>query len=80
MFDLSVRLGMGDFKNWGGGGDPGNGGMILKWEVETSLRTMLQINSKVLYKLIVSLLLCVASHAQSTQNNKFTISLQYLKK
>ena len=78
MFDLSVRWGMWDFKNWEG--DPGNGGMILKWGVETSLRTMLQINSKVLYKLIVSLLLCVASHAQSTQNNKFTISLQYLKK
>ena len=24
--------------------------------------------------------MCIARHAQSTQNNKFTISLQYLKK
>ena len=31
------------------------------------------------YKLIVSLRVCVSRHAQSTQNNKFTISLQYLK-
>ena len=31
------------------------------------------------YKLIVSLWLCIARHAQSIQNNKFTISLQYLK-
>ena len=29
--------------------------------------------------LMVSLWLCTARHAQSTQNNKFTISLQYLK-
>ena len=39
----------------------------------------LQINAEVLYKLIVSLLACVARHAQSTQYNNFTISLQYLK-
>ena len=38
----------------------------------------LQINTKVFYKVIVSYLLCIARHAQSTQNNKFTISLQYL--
>ena len=35
----------------------------------------LQINTKVFYKLIVSLWVCVARHAQSAQNNKFTISL-----
>ena len=29
---------------------------------------------------MVSLWVCIARHAQSTQNNKFTISLQYLKK
>ena len=34
---------------------------------------------KVLYKLIVSLWVYLARHAQSTQNNKFAISLQYLK-
>ena len=31
------------------------------------------------YKLIASLWVCIARHPQSTQNNKFTISLQYLK-
>ena len=34
----------------------------------------LQINTKVFYKLIVSLWACLARHAQSTQNNKLTIS------
>ena len=34
---------------------------------------------KVFYKLIVSLWLWLARHAQSTQSNKFTRSLQYLK-
>ena len=38
-----------------------------------------QINTKMFYKLI-SLWVWLARHAQSTQNNKFTISLQYLKK
>ena len=37
----------------------------------------LQINMEVVYKMITSLLLCIARHAQSTQNNKFEISLQY---
>ena len=35
----------------------------------------LQINTKVFYKLIGSLWVRVDRHAQSTQNNKFTISL-----
>ena len=35
---------------------------------------------EVLYKLIVSLWVCVARHAQSTQNNKFAFYSQYLKK
>ena len=39
----------------------------------------LQLDTKVFYKLIVSLWVCVARHDQSNQNNKFTISLQYLK-
>ena len=39
----------------------------------------LQINTKVFYKLIVSLWVGVARHSQSTQNNKFAIPLQYLK-
>ena len=38
-----------------------------------------QINIKAVYKLIVSLSECIARHAQSTQNNKFAISLQYLR-
>ena len=39
----------------------------------------LQINTEVFCKLIVSLWVCIARHTQSIQNNKFTISLQYLK-
>ena len=39
----------------------------------------LLINVKVFYKLIVSLWVCVVRHAQAIQNNKFAISLQYLK-
>ena len=35
---------------------------------------------KVSYKVILSLLLGMIKHSQSTQSNKFAISLQYLKK
>ena len=35
----------------------------------------IQINMEIFYKLILSFF----EHAQSTQNNKFAISLQYLK-
>ena len=35
---------------------------------------------KVFYKLVVSFLLVIASQAQSIQDSKFVISLQYLKK
>ena len=37
-----------------------------------------QINEKVFCKLIISLWVCDARKAQSTQNNKFAISLQYI--
>ena len=40
----------------------------------------LQIQTKVFSKLVVSLWVCIARHAQNTQYNKFVISLQYLKK
>ena len=40
----------------------------------------MKINIKVFYKLVVSFVLVIASHAQSTQDNKFVRSLQYLKK
>ena len=40
----------------------------------------LQINTKVLYKLMVSLWVWVDRHDQSTQNNNFATFLQYLKK
>ena len=46
--------------------------MGLKWFF------CLQINTKVFYKVIV-FWMCVTRLAQSTQNNKFAISLQYLK-
>ena len=39
----------------------------------------LQINITVLYKLIVSLWVCMVRYAQSTQYNKLTVSLQYLR-
>ena len=39
----------------------------------------LQINIKVSYQMIVSLWVYIARHAQSTQNNRFTISLEYVK-
>ena len=35
---------------------------------------------KVSYKVILSLLMGMIKHSQSTQSNKFAISLQYLKK
>ena len=35
---------------------------------------------KVSYKVVLSLLISRIKHSQSTQSNKFTISLQYLKK
>ena len=39
----------------------------------------LQINTKVFYYLTVSLFVCRPMHSKSTQNNRFVISLQYLK-
>ena len=39
----------------------------------------LQINITVLYKLIVSLWVCMVRYAQSTQYNKPTVSLEYLR-
>ena len=53
-------------KHWGGGGGVGGG---------VKLVFCLQMNMKVFYKFIVSLWVCIARHVQSTQNNKFTISL-----
>ena len=40
----------------------------------------LQMDTLVFYKLIVSLWVCLARHAQITQNNKLAISVQYLNK
>ena len=40
----------------------------------------LKRNIKVFYQLTVSFLLVLARYVQSTQNNKFVISLQYLRK
>ena len=39
----------------------------------------MNISTKVFFKLVVSFLLVIVRHAQSTQNRKFAISLQYLK-
>ena len=53
-----------------------------KHGVESGVKLIfcLQINTNVFYKLLLSLWVCLARHAQTTQNNKFAISLQYLKK
>ena len=40
----------------------------------------MKINIKVFYKMVVSFLLIIARHAQSTQKSKFVISVEYLKK
>ena len=40
----------------------------------------MQKNIKDFFKLILLFSVCVTKHAQITQNNKFAISLQYLKK
>ena len=40
----------------------------------------LLINVKGFFKMILTFQVCVAKHVQITQNNKFAISLQYLKK
>ena len=40
----------------------------------------MKINIKVFYKQVVSFLLVMARYAQSTQNSKFVVSLQYVKK
>ena len=40
----------------------------------------MKININVICRLVVLFLLFKARHAQSTQNNKFVISLRYLKK
>ena len=64
--------------------------IYAKWEVTRSLQYLqknigmklifyLQINAKVFYKSTVSLWVCIARHAQSTQNKKFAMSLQYFK-
>ena len=39
----------------------------------------LQINTKVFYKVLVSFWVCVSRCVQSIQNNKFAITLQYIK-
>ena len=49
-----------------------------KWEIELTFG--IEINIKVSYKLILSFLVGLARHAQSTQDNRFAISLQYLQK
>ena len=51
----------------------------LQKNMRSEVQFLLADNTKVFYKLIVSLWVCRASHAQNTQNNKFAISLQYLK-
>ena len=50
---------------------------IKAWGIK--LIFCLQINTKVFHKMIVSPWVCVARHVEIAENNKFTISLQYLK-
>ena len=46
---------------------------------KTYLKKEVSINIEVFYKVILSFWVCIAKLAQSTQNNKFAIFLQYLK-
>ena len=46
------------------------------WVIE--LIFCLQINIKVLYKVVVSLWVYIVRHTQSTPKNRFTVSLQYV--
>ena len=50
---------------------------IKAWGMKLSF--CLQINTKVFYKRVVSLWVLLARQVQSTENNQFKISLQYLK-
>ena len=43
-------------------------------------QSFLQLSIKVFYKVLLSLWMVMIKHSQSTQRNKFAISLQYLKK
>ena len=52
----------------------------VKENVKGGVNFSLQIIVKRFFKVILSFSMCVARHAQITQNKKFAISLQYLKK
>ena len=57
----------------------------LRKEVRDKHQSFLQVDFNVLgikvsYKVVLSLLMGKIKHSQSTQSNKFAISLQYLKK
>ena len=47
---------------------------------QSFLEVLNTLGIKVFYKVILSLLTVMFKHSQSTQRNKFAISLQYLKK
>ena len=47
--------------------------------MEDEVNFLPEIDTKVFYKLKASLSVCVGTNSQSTQNNKFIISLHYLK-
>ena len=49
--------------------------LLPKMVLANQLIFCLQINIRVSYKLVLVLLMGVSRHAQSTQNNKFAISL-----
>ena len=49
-----------------------------RWVINITFCVKIKI--KVFYRLVLSFLLIIAGHAQSTQNNKFAKSLQYLQK
>ena len=53
---------------------------ISQENVKHGIDFSLLINVKRFFKVILSFFMCVARHAQITQNKKFAISLQYLKR
>ena len=52
----------------------------MQINIKVSYNLISTLGTKVSYKVILSLLMGIIKHSQSTKSNKFAISLQYLKK
>ena len=52
----------------------------MQINIKVSYKLISTFGIKVTYKVILSLMMGMIKHSQSTQSNKFPVSLQYLKK